>query len=91
MSEEEIQIDWSQVNIQWHGPRPDIQDVERLVLEDCAISLDGLDRVSELIFHHVPLEKSWDHNVVVAWGEEDSEDLHCEFMPTVTWTNMKHE
>jgi hypothetical protein len=88
---EDSNIDWSTTKIVWHSKVPDIADVEQQIREDCIQSLWGLDKVSELVFHHIFLGKDMEHDVVFAWGEEDNEDLHCDFMPTVSWTNLKNE
>jgi hypothetical protein len=67
---EDSDIDWSSVKIVWHCEVPDIANLHQLIIEDCEKSLWGLDKVSDLIFHHVFLGNDMDHNVVTAWGEE---------------------
>jgi len=91
IDEQEPVINWHEVKIVWHSDVPNIPNYEQAIIEDCERSLWGLDRVSELIFHHIFLGPNMDNDVVIAWGEEDNEDLHCEFLPSVIWANMKHE
>ena len=84
-------IDWSQVKIVWHSDVPNLPNVEDLIREDCVRSLESLSTVSSLIFHHVFLSDSYEKDVITVWGEEDNEDLHCEYSPTVTWSNLKND
>lgn len=88
---EESDIDWSSVKIVWHSNVPNITDAEQLIIEDCQKSLWGLSSISSLIFHLVFLGEDMEHDVVTAWGEEDNEDLHCEYEPKITWTSLKNE
>lgn len=84
-------INWHKVKLVWHSDVPNILNYEQLIIEDCKHSLRGLNRVSELIFHHIFLGDNMDSDVVFAWGEEDNENLHCDFMPVVIWSNTKYE
>jgi hypothetical protein len=80
------EINWDNVTIVWHDEMPAIDNIEHIVLEDCKKSLWGLGRVSDLVFHLVFLSKNHDSNVVNVWGEEDNEDLHCEYVAEVDWS-----
>lgn len=84
-----MEIDWSKVKIVWHGDMPNYPDVEKLIREDCEQGLHSLSKVSSLVFHHIFLSDSYEKDVITVWGEEDNEDLHCEYSPDVSWEPMK--
>lgn len=53
-----------------------IEDLKRLDIE----------QPSTLIFHHVPLEGSYDGPLVFVWGEKgDDEGYHCEYVEKPEW------
>jgi hypothetical protein len=88
---EDSDIDWSQVKLVWHCEVPDIPNLHQLVIKDCEKCLWGLDKVSDLVFHHVFLGEDMEHDVITVWGEEDNEDLHCEYHADVRWASIDSE
>lgn len=77
-------INWKTVLIQWHDEAPEINNIEQTVRDDCEKNLKSLNKVSDLIFHHVFLGKSHFNDVINVWGEDDDETLHCEYVAEVS-------
>jgi hypothetical protein len=81
-------INWKDVEIQWHSIKPNIPEIEYTILKDCNDNLKGLKKVSDLQFHCIFLNNDREHNVVVVWGQEENELLHCEFNEKVNWVKL---
>lgn len=88
---EDVDIDWDAVEIQWHGPVPEIENIEQLIRKDCKQSLWGLSKVSSLIFHTIFVGKTMDDEQIIAWGEEGNEQLHIEYITEPKWINLRDE
>ena len=84
-------INWDEVTITWHDEAPEIDNIEQLVREDCKKSLWGLNRVSDLVFHHVFLGKSYEEDVVNVWGQDEDEELHCEYVAELVWGGIDED
>jgi hypothetical protein len=82
-------IDWSKVTLHWYGTKPTIDNYEELVLKDCESNLKGLEEVSELVFHIIPLSKSYEYDIITVWGERGSENiLYCEYESKPSWITL---
>jgi len=82
------EINWDNVTIVWHDEPPSIENINQIVLEDCAKNLKNMKSISDIIFHNVFLK---DDNVVNVWAHDEDENLHCEFIPLVDWSGDDDE
>lgn len=82
-------INWREVKLHWYGTPPDIPNCEEFIIKDCESSLGGLEKVSELLFHIIPLAKSYEYDIITVWGESSSENiLHCQYDPKPHWISL---
>lgn len=83
------------ITLKWHGTVPEEinrDDLEFKVLKDIKLSLSGLDRPSDLIFHAVFLSPGYDGPHIAVWGEaEDNLHFHCQYYEKGEWTSLNEE
>lgn len=88
MTNEEAEINWDEVKLQWHSDLPLWDLIDQIILDDCRQNLWGLGAVRELIFHTIFLDStSMNRDVVTVWGDGETDVLHCEYSPVVKWVD----
>lgn len=77
-------------NLMWHGKLPpELDEVEKTVIEDIEQNLESVEEPSKLIFHHVFLTNDYKGPSVLVWGNEnDNVYYHCEYHPTTQWSSL---
>lgn len=85
------EIDWNSIKLHWYSDPPPIENRDLVVLQDCEKNLGGLEKVSELVFHIIPLStKSYEYDIITVWGERGSENvLYCEYEPKPSWISLE--
>ena len=81
-------MNWNNVNIVWHDEPPSLENINQIVLADCARNLKNMKTVSDIIFHTVFIENN---EVINVWGHEGDADLHCEYVAEVDWSGDDDE
>lgn len=79
------------IGLKWHGARPkrDLDQLDLEVFKDLQLNLGGLEKPSDLGFHHVFLGDDFNGPTVLVWGEEGDDDhFHCQYHETTEWVTL---
>lgn len=79
------------IKLKWNNTTEDmIESLSTLVISDIAYRLQDLKTPSNLAFHTVFVDKSYDGPIVSVWGEKnDDEFFYCEYDPKSVWKKIQ--
>jgi hypothetical protein len=73
--------------LHWPEGEPSAEIVAATVA-DIAVSLEGLSKAEDLIFHTVFVGENSDGPLVMVWSEMDDDRLHCEYHAEPKWATI---
>lgn len=76
------------IKLQWHDTDAELieQYTDTVILDLQKFVHEDLDKISDLVFHLVFLTDDYDGPNVIVWGVEGDDAYHCEYAPTMGWS-----
>jgi hypothetical protein len=75
------------IKLEWHDTDAELIDLhtDTVIFDLQKYVHEDLEKVSNLIFHHVFLTSDMGGPCVYVWGRDDSDAYQCEYMPHTVW------